>query len=329
MLGVETPQTASLSDVERIAAIVEFSHDAIISKDLSGVITGWNPGAQRLFGYLAEEVIGKPVTILIPPERHDEDAAILERIRRGEYVEHYDTIRRRKDGSLVEISIAVSPVKNAKGEVVGASKIARDISERKRTETLIATLAREAEHRAKNVLAVVQAMVRLSQSDTPEGLKQAIEGRIQALANVHTLFVQSRWTGAELRNLIEEELSPYARGGARTRVDGPTVLLTQDGAQTVAVTVHELATNAAKYGALSVDDGHVDVEWSRGADGMLLIRWTESGGPPVRAPPHGGVGRRVVESMIRGVNGKLQFDWCAEGFKCKIALPASGVEVGG
>jgi PAS domain S-box-containing protein len=121
MLGVETPQTASLSDVERIAAIVEFSHDAIISKDLSGVITGWNPGAQRLFGYLAEEIIGKPVTILIPPERHDEDAAILERIRRGEYVEHYDTVRRRKDGSLVEISIAVSPV-NGVADLVGAAR---------------------------------------------------------------------------------------------------------------------------------------------------------------------------------------------------------------
>ena len=121
---------------------------------------------------------------------------ILERIRRGERVEHYETVRMRKDGSRVDISLTVSPVKNAEGKIIGASKIARDITERKRSEAQIAILAREAEHRAKNVLATVQATVHLTQSDTPEGLKQAIEGRIQALANVHRLFVESRWTGS-------------------------------------------------------------------------------------------------------------------------------------
>jgi PAS domain S-box-containing protein len=326
MTAIKNPNTGSLADAQRFAAIIEFSEDAIISKDLNGIITSWNPGAQRLFGYLAEEVIGKSITILIPTERHDEEPLILERIRRGERIDHYETVRRRKDGRLIDISLTVSPIKSASGEVIGASKIARDISERKRSEALIVTLVREAEHRARNVLAVVQAMVRLSQSDTPEGLKTAIDGRIRALANVHSLFVQSRWAGAELRKLIEEELSPYLRGEGSAHIDGPTVLLTQDGAQTVALAIHELATNAAKYGALSVEDGRVTVEWSRTPDETLLIRWTESGGPPVRAPSRSGVGTRVVENMIRAVNGKLEVNWHAEGFECALTLPASVVE---
>jgi PAS domain S-box-containing protein len=209
----------SVSAAQRTVAIVESSDDAIISKDLDGVIASWNGGAERLFGYSAEEVIGKPVTILIPPDRQDEEPRILERIRRGERIDHYETVRRRKSGGDVHISLTVSPIKNSQGEVVGASKIARDISERKRSETQIAILAREAEHRAKNVLATVQATVHLSQSNTTEGLKAAIEGRIMALANVHALFVQSRWTGAELRDLITQELSPYAQDAeARTQV---------------------------------------------------------------------------------------------------------------
>ena len=265
-----------------LAAIVESSDDAIISKSLDGIITSWNKGAERIFGYLAEEVIGKPISILIPPDRHNEEPVILERLRRGERVEPYETVRRRKDGSAVDISLTVSPVKNIDGKIIGASKIARDITERKRNEAQIARLAREAEHRAKNVLATVQATVHLSQSDTPDSLKRVIEGRIQALANVHRLFVESRWIGAELHNLIAQELSPYRReGNGRVRMEGPNLMMEPNAAQAIAVTLHELATNAAKYGALSVTDGRVQMEWSRAADGRVALRWTESNGPTV------------------------------------------------
>jgi PAS domain S-box-containing protein len=313
----------SRTDGQRFAAIIQFSDDAIISKDLNGIITSWNPAAQRIFGYSAEEVIGKPVTILIPQERHDEEPMILQRIRQGERIDHYETVRRRKDGGYIDVSLTVSPIKDDDGTIIGASKIARDITDRKRAEAQISALASEAEHRAKNVLAVVQAMVRLSQSTTPEGLKQAIEGRIRALANVHNLFVQSRWTGAELRNLVQDELSPYSRRAGQTTIEGPGVSLTQDVAQTIAVTFHELATNAAKYGALSREEGHVDVTWSRAEDGTLVIRWTESGGPHVYTPSHGGFGTRVINSMIQGVNGKVHFNWRPEGLECRIVLSPS------
>jgi two-component sensor histidine kinase len=193
-------------------------------------------------------------------DRYDEEQRILERIRRGERVEHYETVRQCKHGRLIDISLTVSPVRNIHGEVIGASKIARDITGRKRSEAQIAILAREAEHRAKNVLATVLATVHLSRSDTPDGLKRVIEGRIQALANVHRLFVESRWTGADLRSVVTQELSPYSHeGDGQARIEGPHLTVEPDAAQAIAVTLHELATNAAKYGALSVPDGYVHV----------------------------------------------------------------------
>jgi PAS domain S-box-containing protein len=309
---------------QRLAAIVASSDDAIVSKNLDRIITSWNKGAERLFGYAAEEVIGKPITILIPADRQEEEDSIIDRIRRGQRVEHYETVRQRKDGSLVEISLTVSPVKNAQGEVVGASKIARDITARKKTEEQIALLAREAEHRTKNVLATVQATVQLTQADTPEALKQAIAGRIQALANVHRLFIQSRWMGADLRSVVSQELSPYfEEGDARARIDGASLLLEPNSAQTIAVTLHELATNAAKYGALSVPTGKVEVEWSRAADGRIVLRWIETGGPPVKPLTRRGFGMRVMESMIREqLNGEVRFDWRAEGLACEMVIPA-------
>jgi PAS domain S-box-containing protein len=171
-----------------IASIVESSDDVIISKNLDGIIISWNKGAERVFGYTAEEAIGQPITLVIPEDRYDEERQILTRIRRGERIDHYETVRRRKHGSLIAVSLTVSPVRDAEDNIVGASKIARDITGQKRSQEQIATLAREAEHRSKNLLATVQATVHLSQSETPEGLKRAIEGRIQALANVHSLL---------------------------------------------------------------------------------------------------------------------------------------------
>ena len=210
---------------------------------------------------------------------------------------------------------------DAGGKVLGASKIARDITQRKRSEAHISSLAHEAEHRAKNVLATVQATIHLTEAETVAEFKKVIEGRLQALANVHTLFVKSRWSGAELRDLVTKELAPYLKGeGTRVNIEGPELVLQPNRAQSIAVICHELATNAVKYGALSVCKGRIDVAWTRTENGQLVLRWTETGGPVVRPPTRKGFGTRVMASMVQQAKGEIRFDWHPTGLSCEIVL---------
>ena len=320
---IEAKLRESEQRLRALASIVENSDDAIVSKTLGGIIMSWNRGAERVFGYAAEEAIGQPITIVIPADRQREEREILTRIRQGEHVDHFETVRQRKDGSLIIVSLTVSPVKNAEDNIVGASKIARDITAQKKSQEQITALAREAEHRSKNLLSNVQATVNLSRADTPEQLKQVIQGRIQALANVHSLFVETRWIGADLSTISAQELAPYSeKDQQRVHIDGPPVLLEPNAAQAIAVTLHELATNATKYGALSVASGRVDLKWSHEADGHLRLRWTETGGPNVQTPTHKGLGSRIIEQIIIQHLGQVSFDWRAEGLVCAISLKA-------
>jgi two-component system CheB/CheR fusion protein len=307
----------------RLVAIVESSDDAIVSKDLNGVIATWNKGAERLFGYLEQEAVGKPIIMLIPDQHRDEETRILERIRRGERIDHFETVRRRKDGTLVSISLTVSPITDGLGRIVGASKIARDITEQKRREEQINLLAREADHRTKNLLALAQATVHLTNGETAAELKSAIEGRLRALANAHTLLAQSRWAGADLRNLALEELSPYCaedEDGSRARIEGPSLMLEQQPAQAIALALHELTTNAVKYGALSIPSGRIALTWRRQSGNRLFVHWVETAGPPVTPPQRKGFGTRVMTRICEQLNGELKFDWCADGLICDIVI---------
>jgi len=247
---------------------------------------------------------------------------ILRRLSNGETLQNYDAILRCKDGSTRHTLIN-SNVLWEGNKFIHTRCFTRDITDRIQIEAQIAILGREAEHRAKNVLATVQATVHLTQSDTVEGFKAAVEGRIQALAKVHTLFVESRWTGAKLHSLVAQELSPYCRDGeTRVSIDGPNILLRPQAAQTIAMCVHELATNAAKYGALSVPEGHVQIEWLHTGGERLVLRWTESGGPIIASPTRHGFGTRVIEELIRGqLKGEMHFDWRREGLACEINMP--------
>jgi PAS domain S-box-containing protein len=307
---------------QRLSSIVQFSDDAIISKNLKGIIESWNAGAERIFGYTASEAIGQSVEILIPPDRLNEETEIISRIRRGEHIDHYETVRRRKDGGLIDISLTVSPIMDAEGKVLGASKIARDITGRKASEARIATLAHEAEHRTKNVLATVLATIHLTEGETVADFKKAIEGRLHALANVHTLFVESRWSGAELHDLVTKELAAYRKGdGTRISIEGPELVLEPNRAQIIAVVFHELATNAVKYGALSMCEGRIGISWTLPENGRLVLRWTEAGGPVVTPPTRKGFGTRVMLTMIQQARGEIRFDWHPAGLSCDIALP--------
>jgi PAS domain S-box-containing protein len=318
----ETALRESEERSRRLASIVQSSDDAIISIGLDGTVTTWNRGAERLYGYAAEEIMGKSILLIIPPNRRDEESGILTRIERGKRVDHYDTIRTRRDGSPVHVSLTVSPVNDNAGRIVGASKIARDITERKRAQEHIMLLSREIDHRARNLLALIQATVHMSQGRTPGELKTAIEGRIQALSNAHILLSQSRWVGADLGSLVRNELLPYQpEETLRTNVSGPDLLVGPNHAQSLAMVFHELATNAAKYGALSVAAGCVQVNWSREEGGRFLLHWTEVGGPTIEPPRHAGFGTRVIEQVVyQQLRGTVRLDWHAKGLACEIAF---------
>lgn len=200
------------------------------------------------------------------------------------------------------------------------ARLAADLIERKLNEEQIMLLGREAEHRAKNALATVQATVRLTHAASLEEYKDALEGRLRALANAHTLFAQSGWAGAELRSLVLQELLPY--GQARIDVNGADMSLEPNTAQTLALCLHELTTNAAKYGALSAPSGRVRVEWSRSPERRVSLRWSESGGPLVKPPTRRGFGTKMLEAFMQK-KGTIRLDWRPQGLRCEIALPGN------
>lgn len=202
---------------QRYAAIVQSSDDAILAKDINGTIVSWNAGAERLFGYTAEEAVGRLIVMLIPKDRENEEPEILSRIRGGERIEHYETIRRRKDGSLVEISISVSPIRSRDGRIIGASKIARDITERRRAEEQQYMLIREMDHRVKNLFTLAGSWCRSARSaPTASDLASAVSSRLSALSCAHSLTVP-RISGATgrieqattLHTLIRTTIAPF------------------------------------------------------------------------------------------------------------------------
>jgi PAS domain S-box-containing protein len=310
--------------VERLASIVESSDDAIASKDLDGVITSWNQGAERLFGYTAAEIIGKHVSTLIPPDRLDEEPGILERIRRGDRVDHYETVRRRKDGTLIDISLTVSPVRDSTGKVVGASKIARDISLRKQADATQQLLLNELNHRVKNTLATVQAIVQqtLRRTKDPAAFAAQFSGRIQSLARVHAQLTHTTWQGADLKELIHDQLIRGAVDEARLMVRGPAVRLGPQMATHLALMLHELGTNAVKYGAFSNEDGRVSIAWSV-RDNELHLTWAERDGPAVAAPSGRGFGSLLIEQSARSGGGEAEMLCEVEGVTWEIRMPLS------
>ena len=209
------------------------------------------------------------------------------------------------------------------GEAEGAIGVIIDITERKRAEERVRLLAREVDHRANNLLTVIEGIVTLAHEADADALKAAIIGRIEALAGAHRLMAASRWQSANLRRLLEQELNAYRLGRAgRVSLDGPEVSLGPEQAQTLAMVFHELATNAAKYGALSVAEGRVEIVWDFSDQGLLNICWRESGGPPVQPPTRRGFGTTLITRALADTLGAhAEIDWRRKGLVCEIALP--------
>jgi putative addiction module CopG family antidote len=459
---VDITEHKRAEEVERqLAAIITSSNDAIVSINLDGTITSWNDGAERLYGYQTGEVIGKSVTILLPDDRKDEELEIIGRICRGERIEHYETIRQRKDGSLVEISLTVSPVRDAYGSVIGASKIARDITQRKQAEealresqrhlnavlnnasvaifrmderqqcvymnpaaekltgyslaevqgralhdaihhthpdgsrypleecpidrafpennqmqgeevfvhkdgsfypvaytaspirdedgkpigTIIEVrdirsekeaqerqrlLLRELIHRVKNIFAITSGMVAVSarSARSPQDMAQTLRGRLDALMRANDLILPGltgagtkQDEGTTMDRLVQTVLSPYMDREC-ILLSGPAVPVNESAVTSLALILHETATNAAKYGALSAPEGCIRVEWAV-RDTDLYLKWQESDGPTiVESPSAHGFGTTLVERSVTGqLQGRVDYDWRPEGLTVHVTVP--------
>ncbi len=299
-----TQQQAAEHAGAHFSAIVESSDDAIISKGLDGIIKSWNKGAERIFGYTAAEAVGCHVSMLIPADRQNEEPGIIERIRRGERIEHYETIRRHRDGSNIDISLTISPVKNAAGQVIGASKIARDITDRRKAEAAKDLLLHEIKHRVKNTLGTVQAIALQTFRDGPREERDAFAGR--------------------LRGMVQRALAPFQENRQeRFIVTGEDASLTTNKALLLALAIHELATNAVKYGALSNNIGTVGVSWGikYGPNGRTVaMEWRERGGPQVHAPRTRGFGSSLIERALQQEQGRACFDFRPEGVICVMEM---------
>jgi len=443
----------------QLAAIVSSSSDAIIGTALDGTVTSWNEAATRFYGYSSEEMIGQPISRIVPADRQSEEDAILARAAAGETVESYETIRVDRNGRPIEISLSVSPIRDASGKIIGVSKISRDITgrkraeealreseerfraiigtaaeaivvidedgkiqsinpagermfgytrdeiagkeitllmpepyrsqhpafmetyrrtgvsniigrsiemkhqrkdgsvfsaeltiaewrvggkryftgimrditERKRNEDKVQLLLREVNHRAKNMLALVQAIAsRTAAPDHGEFMKRFSE-RLSALAASQDLLVGSGWQGVEIAALVHSQLSHFkSLIDDRIKLKGEPLKLSAPAAQTIGMALHELATNAGKYGALSSGMGSIEVEWRlyRAVDGgeRFELIWAEHGGPAISPPSRSGFGTTVIETIPRmELDAEVALDYAPEGLRWRLHCPSKSV----
>lgn len=251
-----------------------------------------------------------------------------EALARGEHYLEAEGRIRRPNGEIGWILVRMEVELDREGQPCSAIGVVMDVTERRESEERLKLLAREVDHRANNLLAVVQGTVQLSQAADAVALKKVLVGRISALGRAHQLLAEARWEGADLRRLVEEELLAFSLGEAtRVSVRGPDVALGPAAAQALAMALHELATNAAKYGALSTRDGRVAVSWTRQAADPLVLHWVESGGPTVVKPARRGLGTAMLARALAGpLNGKTLLDWRPEGLVCQLELPCEALE---
>jgi PAS domain S-box-containing protein len=436
----------------RLAALVTSSSDAIVSRTLDGAITSWNAGAQRAFGYTANEMLGQPIRRLLPADRRDEEA-MLDHVAAGETIEQFETVRLHKDGSTVEVSVTMSPIRDGDGKIVGVSGIARDISarkqaeealrdrlseieaiyhntpiglalldrdlryvrinaalaemngvpaadhigrlvwdivptmrdasepqmrqvlqtgdlvrtevsgedprlsgiirhwdktfyplrrpdgsilaigvmieeisERKRAEELQSLLMREINHRTKNMLSVVLSIARQTAASDSEEFIKHFSARIQALSANQDLLIKSDWRGVDLDELVRAQLAHFVDFiGARISIEGRPVRLAAAAAQSIGMALHELATNAGKYGALSGERGRVDIDWRLDGD-EFTIGWVERDGPLVEAPKLHGFGSTVISTVAKvSVDGDVELDYAITGLIWRLKCAADKV----
>lgn len=304
----------------RHAAVVEASQDIIYTLDDRLVIQTWNRGAEDLTGLSPAQAVGRSEWELCPTECRADLVRLVRQVQEQGGAVSIDMVRRRKDGSRADLIYTLTPLKDRDGRLTGYSVVAHDITERKETEQRLLFLCTEVDHRARNLLAIVQAIANLSArgASTLDDFLDPFRARIYALAAAHDLLSRRNWRGATMRDIVGATLVGFA-SDSRVRIDDRCdAVLKPKPAQDLALSLHELATNAVKYGALSVPQGRLELGWWL-EDGHLVIDWRELDGPAVAPPRRLGLGSRVIR-QISGVDGHVDHAFPPEGVHCRFEL---------
>jgi PAS domain S-box-containing protein len=335
MIGVNVDVTEreqaekALRDSEtRFRLAVEAAPSGMVLSDQSGRIVLVNAHAERLFGYERDELIGKHIEVLVPKQFQIAHPAF----RRGYGIAPTarpmgvgrDLTAQRKDGSEIPVEIGLSPIEAADGAMVLTAVV--DISERKRADSQRNLLLAELDHRVKNTLAVVQGIAHQTfrGSNASAVAKAAFEGRLIALANAHNLLTRSSWSSALLSDIAADALHANTMNSLRVTLDGSPILLRPREALSLAMALHELSTNALKYGALSNEVGRVTLTWEITTN-RLRIKWQEQNGPAVRPPKSRGFGSNLIEmTIIHDLDGSVELDFQKEGLICTLDVPIAG-----
>ena len=301
---------------------------AIYTIDTDGRLTYYNKACIELSGRLPELgndrwcVMWKLFTtegVAVPHEKCTMAHVVADGIARH----GAEAIAERPDGSRVHLMAYPTPLLDSAGECLGAVNMLVDITHQKQAHERMLLLAREVDHRSNNLLSLVQSLVHLTKADTVDNYRTAVEQRLTALAGANRLISKARWENVDLRSLVEIELGPYA--DRQVAIRGEAVPLSPPSAQYLGMLVHELCTNAAKYGALSVEEGRVRLQWSVDDNGSLMFVWSEEGGPPVVEPVHRNTGSAVIEGAVRHLKAEIFREWRKEGLRCTLLCSASAL----
>ena len=343
----------------RLAAIVESSEDAIVAKNLDGIIINWNEAAERTFGYTAKEAIGQHITLIVPPDRLDEEADILASLRRGERIDHFETVRKRKDGTLLDISVTISPVKDAQGRVIGASKVARDITERKRLAVLLheaelsgrllqlqdeerRRIARELHDGAGQLLAALAmdlSAISLEESRLSPGVARKVEESRslidQAVSEIRTishLLHPPLLDEVGLISALKEYVNGFGeRSNIRVSLEFPSDLerLPRDVELSIFRIVQECLTNVHRHSGSATASVHLSHK-----SGEIQLQVSDQGHginreiqDKFREGKSSGVGLRGMKERIRQLGGGMQIQSSGNGTSVSVVLPIDGKEI--
>lgn len=333
MLDIEDRKQAELAVQERERMFRQMADHAPVMiwvSDPQGYMTFFSRSCYAYTGRDEGQALGRGwLDVVHPDDRQGALAALLDAVEhRREFT--VDLRIRRRDGTYRWMINTASPRFENGGRFVGLIGSVVDIQDRKESEERHALLMREVDHRAKNALAVVTSIIRITRADTMEGYAAAVEGRVAAMARAHTLLAASSWRGAALRRLLEDEVHIAGAPGDRLALDGPDVVLAADAVQPLTLVLHELTTNALKHGALAGGGGRLRVAWRPLAAGDLEIRWHEEVGRPIQPPARRGFGMELLETLVeKQLQGSIEFRWAAGGLDMRLRIPPPFYEAGG